>query len=86
MQMSWSSPGTLPEAFWETSIFGSRTGAKFLVWFKFKPNYETQLFKMKIVTVGKGAVRLWNKAGLAREMPETWQSIYLQARVVLKNF
>ena len=47
--------------------------------------YGTHLFKMKMNKVGKGAVRIWNKGGLPREMPETWQGLHLQARVVLKS-
>ena len=47
--------------------------------------YGTHLFKMKMNKVGKGAVRIWNKGGLPREMPETWQGLHLQARVVLKR-
>ena len=39
---------------------------------------------MKMNKAGKGAVRVWNKGGLAREMPETWQGLHIQARVVLK--
>ncbi len=47
--------------------------------------YGTHLFKMKMNKVGKGAVRVWNKGGLSREMPETWQGLHIQARVVLKS-
>ena len=47
--------------------------------------YGTQLFKMKMNRTGKGAVRVWNKGGLTREMPESWQGLQIQARVVLKS-
>ena len=47
--------------------------------------YGTQLFKCKLNKIGKGAVRVWNKGGLSREMPETWQGLTVQARVVLKS-
>ena len=47
--------------------------------------YGTQHFKMKMNKTGKGAVRVWNKGGLAREMPENWQGLQIQARVVLKS-
>jgi hypothetical protein len=48
--------------------------------------YNTSLFKAKLNKVGKGAVRLWNKAGLAtREMPESWAGLQIQARVVIKS-
>jgi hypothetical protein len=61
-----------------------------------KPNYysalksnekygSTTLFKMKMNKVGKGAVRVWNKAGLSREMPESWAGLQIQARVVIKS-
>ena len=40
---------------------------------------------MKMNKAGKGAVRVWNKGGLAREMPETWQGLHIQAPVVLKS-
>ena len=40
---------------------------------------------MKMSKAGKGAVRVWNKAGLAREMPENWQRLKIQARVVIKS-
>ena len=33
----------------------------------------------------QGAARCWNKGGLAREMPESWQGLQIQARVVLKS-
>ena len=46
--------------------------------------YNTSLFKMKMNKVGKGDVRVWNKAGLAREMPESWQGLQIQARVIIK--
>ena len=47
--------------------------------------YGTQLFKMKMNKVGKVAVRIWNKGGIARKMPESWQGLHLHARVVLKS-
>ena len=47
--------------------------------------YGTQLFKMKMNKAGKGAVRVWNKAGLAREMPESWAGLQIQARIVIKR-
>ena len=47
--------------------------------------YGTHLFKTKMNKSGKGAVRCWNKGGLARELPETWQGLQIQARVVLKS-
>ena len=47
--------------------------------------YNTSLFKMKMNKVGKGAVRVWNKASLAREMPESWAGLQIQARVVIKS-
>jgi len=48
--------------------------------------YGTTLFKTKMNKCGKGSVRVWNKGGrLAREMPETWQGMQIQARVVLKS-
>ena len=52
-----------------------------------KPNekYGTHLFKMKMNKIGKGAVRIWNKGGLPREIPETWQGLHVQCRVVLKS-
>ena len=52
-----------------------------------KPNekYGSHLFKTKMNKIGKGAVRVWNKGGLPREMPESWQGLHLQARVVLKS-
>ena len=40
---------------------------------------------MKMNKVGKGAVRVWNKAGPAREMPESWAGLQIQARVVMKS-
>ena len=46
--------------------------------------HGTHLFKMKMNKIGK-AVRVWNKGGLPREMPETWQGLQIQARVVLKS-
>ena len=52
---------------------------------KTNEKYGTHLFKTKMNKVGKGAVRVWNKGGLPREMPETWQGLHLQARVVLKS-
>ena len=52
---------------------------------KSNEKYGTTLFKMKMNKVGKGAVRLWNKAGLAREMPESWAGLQIQARVVIKS-
>ena len=52
---------------------------------KTNEKYGTHLFKMKLNKVGKGAVRCWNKGGLAREMPESWQGLQIQARVVLKS-
>ena len=47
--------------------------------------YGTSLFKTKMNKSGKGGVRVWNKGGLHREMPETWQGLHIQARVVLKS-
>ena len=47
--------------------------------------YGSHLFKMKMNKIGKSAVRVWNKGGLPREMPETWQGLHLQARVVVKS-
>ena len=52
---------------------------------KLNEKYGTSLFKMKMNKVGKGAVRVWNKGGLCREMPESWQGVQIQARVVLKS-
>ena len=52
---------------------------------KTNEKYGTHLFKMKLNRIGKGAVRCWNKGGLAREMPESWQGLQIQARVVLKS-
>ena len=52
---------------------------------KINEKYGTSLFKMKMNKCGKGAVRVWNKGGLSREMPETWQGLQIQARVVLKS-
>ena len=46
--------------------------------------YGNSLFKMKMNKSGKGAVRVWKKEGLPREMPESWQKLRIQARVVLK--
>ena len=43
------------------------------------------LFKIKMSKVGKGAVRIWNKGGLPRDMPESWLDVHIQARVVLKS-
>ena len=40
---------------------------------------------MKMNKVGKGAARVWNRGGLPREMPESWQGLHIQARVVLKS-
>ena len=34
---------------------------------------------------GKGAARVWNKGCLPREMPESWQGLQIQARVILKT-
>ena len=47
--------------------------------------YGTQLFKMKMNKAGKGAVRVWNKGGMARDMPESWAGLQIQARVVIKS-
>ncbi len=47
--------------------------------------YGTTLFKCKMNKAGKVAVRVWNKAGLAREMPESWAGLQIQARVVIKS-
>jgi hypothetical protein len=52
---------------------------------KSNEKYGTTLFKMKLNKAGKGAVRVWNKAGLAREMPESWAGLQIQARVVIKS-
>ena len=52
---------------------------------KSNEKYATTLFKMKMNKVGKGAVRVWNKAGLAREMPESWAGLQIQARCVIKS-
>ena len=47
--------------------------------------YGTTLFNINMNRVGKGAVRIWNKAGLAREMPESWAGLQIQARVVKQS-
>jgi len=47
--------------------------------------YGTTLFKTKMNKCGKQAVRVWNTGGLARQIPETWQGMQIQARVVLKS-
>ena len=70
-------------------------GKTFYVESELKPNYYsalksnekygTTLFKCKLNKVGKGAVRLWNKVGLATEMPESWAGRQIQARVVIKS-
>ena len=52
---------------------------------KSNEKYGTTLFKMKMNKAGKGAVRVWNKAGLAREMPESWAGLQIQARIVIKS-
>ena len=52
---------------------------------KSNEKYGTTLFKIKMNKVGKGAVRVWNRAGLAREMPESWAGLQIQARVVIKS-
>ena len=46
--------------------------------------YGTHLFKTKM-NKGKHSVRVWDKGGLPRDMPETWQGLHIQARVVLKS-
>ena len=47
--------------------------------------YETTLFKWKCNNIGKGAVWVWNKLSLTREMPESWAGLQIQARVVIKS-
>ena len=52
---------------------------------KTNEKYGSSLFKMKMNRSGRGGVRMWNRGGLAREMPENWQGIQIQARVVVKS-
>jgi hypothetical protein len=34
---------------------------------------------------GRGTVRVWNEAGLARSQPASWQECVVQTRAVLKG-
>ncbi len=52
---------------------------------KTNEKYGSALFKMKLNRSGRGGVRMWSRGGLAREMPENWQGIQIQARVVVKS-
>ena len=52
---------------------------------KSNERYGTTLFKIKMNKAGKGAVRTWNKAGLATEIPHSWAGLQIQARVVIKS-
>ena len=47
--------------------------------------YGSNLLKLKMNKVGRGAVRVWNKGGLKRKMPESWAGLLIQARVVIKS-
>ena len=47
--------------------------------------YGNVLFKMKMNTIGRGCVRVWDKNGLKREPPDNWQGLHLQAQVILKS-
>ena len=44
-----------------------------------------QVSKMKMNKEGRGAVRVWTKQNMARELPSSWQGLQIQARVVLKS-
>ena len=71
-------------------IFGrqvSESGLKANYYSPLKENdkYGNSLFKAKMNKVGRGAVRVWNRGGLSREMPENWQDLHVQAKVVLKS-
>ena len=53
---------------------------------KTNEKYGTHLFKCKLnKRTGRHACRVWNKSGLARESPESWQGLTVQCRVVLKS-
>ena len=53
---------------------------------KTNEKYGTHLFKCKMNKgTGRHACRVWNKGGLPRESPDTWQGLTVQSRVVLKS-
>ena len=47
--------------------------------------YGSQLLKLKMNKAGRGTVRVWNEAGLARSQPASWQECVVQTRAVLKG-
>jgi hypothetical protein len=47
--------------------------------------YGNCLFKSKLWKAGKQSVRVWNKAGFKCEMPDSWQGLQVQTRMVLKS-
>ena len=47
--------------------------------------YGSRLLKLKMNKAGRGTVRVWNEAGLARSQPASWQECVVQTRAVLEG-